>query len=1036
MKHVDQENVHSKNTPGPTKSSGPPDRPVRQMQQGLFHVWTFLWHALRLMIRKMSRKRVPQVNQMSEVECGLACLAMILSYYGRKTSISELRTHYAVGRDGLSALGIVRVGRHYGMRVRAISLQQNDFRFVKLPAIVHWEFNHFVVVERWSRKRVDVVDPARGRCRLTHEEFDAAFTGVVITLEPGATFDRQAAPSRRAFRTYVRQYIQQAPATVLQVLGASLLLLLIGLTLPLLTKVVVDQILPFRMENVMPVLGIGILMLFLSQTVATLLREWLLVYLRARIDIHMMLGFVEHLLTLPYSFFQQRSSGDLLTRLASNTILRDILSNELLSTLLDSSLVIFYLVILLWQSLPFGLLTLAIGLLQVLLLLASNRPIRNLASRELAAYGKVQGYLAEALAGIATLKGSGAEQRAFERWSNLFFDQLNISLRHSYLSSTMTTILLALRSLAPLALLWVGATQVLNGSITLGTMVALTALAAAFFAPLASLMSSGQQLQLIGAHLERIADVMEAEPEQKGQAAQLPPPLSGHIRLEQVSFRYTPDAPEVLHHLDLMVEAGQKVAIVGPSGAGKSTLGKLLLGLYPPTEGSIYYDGIPLQRLNYQEVRQQFGVVLQEATLFSGSILSNITLNDPTIDKEQVVVAAEIAAIDGDILRMPMGYETYVSEGGSALSGGQRQRLAIARAIAHKPALLLLDEATSHLDVVTEQKVAEHLQTLACTQIIIAHRLSTIRNADVILVLDQGTIVEQGSHHELLQRGSYYARLMQQQLAEPTLEPSPTSQAEAEPAEQTSPEPIREPSTATHQPSVSDQSVIHLAEALVSEQAEARSTIISAPVQQLNQPPGRSGKPGLLFLISAALLVGITLGGLFSFIIFHSSGSASPTSTLLPKTTPQSTTGQTVTPAPSPSSIPSANLVGSYKGTMYNIPLNVTTNISLIRIQQNQGAISGYFIGSQVNGLQVNEPFRGMIDAHRHIRFAVAEYAGQVMLSFDGSMQPDGTFAGNYCSLDQQGQCAGEYGLWSVSPSPFLTTSLEHPYPMISIFFL
>ena len=768
MKQADQESLRSQNTPhrDTTASSILLDKPVRQMQQGtrLSRFWTSFWHALHWMFQKMRRKHVPQLGQMSAVECGFACLAMILGYYGRKTSISELSTRYGVGRDGLSALGIVRAARNYGMRVRAISLQQNDFRFVKLPAIVHWEFNHFLVVERWSRKHVYVVDPARGRYRLTHDEFDEGFTGVVITLEPGVTFDRHAAPSRRAFRTYVQQYIQQAPGTFLQLLGASLLLLVIGLALPLLTKLVVDEILPFRMDNVMTVLGIGILVLFLSQTVATLLRGWLLVYLQARIDIHMMLGFVEHLLTLPYSFFQQRSTGDLLARLQSNTLLRDMLSNQLLSTLLDSSLVIFYLVILLWQSLPFGLLTLAIGLLQMLLLLGSNRPIRNLASRELAAQGKSQGYLAEALAGIATLKASGAEQRAFERWSNLFFDQLNISLRYSYLSATMTTIMTALRSLAPLALLWLGATQVLNGSITLGTMVALNALAAAFLAPLASLVSSGQQLQLIGAHLERIADVTEAEPEQKGQAAQVPPPLTGYIRLEHVSFRYTPDAPEVLHDLDLTVEAGQKIAIVGPSGSGKSTLGKLLLGLFAPIQGSIFYDGIPLQRLNYQEVRRQFGVVLQESTLFSGSILSNITLNNPTIDKEQVVNAAEIAAIDEDIMYMPMGYETYVSEGGSALSGGQRQRIAIARAIAHKPSILLFDEATSHLDVATEQRVAQHLQTLACTQIIIAHRLSTIRDADVILVLEQGTIVEKGSHHELLQRDGNYARLIQQQL--------------------------------------------------------------------------------------------------------------------------------------------------------------------------------------------------------------------------------------------------------------------------------
>lgn len=730
----------------------------------LSHLWLFFWHALRAMIHKMRRKRVPELIQLSEVECGLACLAMILSYYGRKTSLTELRARYGIGRDGLSALAIVRAARHFGMRVRAISLQQNDFRHIKLPVIVHWEFKHFLVVERWTRKRVDVVDPARGRCRLAHDEFDAGFTGVVIILEPGAAFERQPGPSRRAFRAYVQQYIQQAPVTFLQLLGASLLLLAIGLTIPFVTKVVVDQILPYKMDNVMAVLGIGILAVCLAYAVATLLREWLLVYLRARIDIHMMLDFVERLLALPYSFFQQRSTGDLLSRMSSNTLIRETLSNQLLSTLLDSGLVVFYLGILVWQSPPFGVLTLVIGLLQVLLLRISNRPIRNLASQELAAFGKAQGYLAEALAGIATLKASGAEQHAFERWSNLYFTHLNIALRHNYLSASMTTILTALRPLAQLALLWVGATQVLNGSISLGTMVALNALAAEFFAPLASLVGSGQQLQLVGAHLDRIADVTEAGSEQQGQAVQMPPQLTGHIRLEHVCFRYAPDAPDVLRQLDLTIEAGQKLAIVGPSGSGKSTLGKLLLGLYIPPEGSIFYDGIPLQHLNLQEVRRQFGVVLQESVLFSGSILSNIALNNPTMDRDQVLEAANVAAIDEDIRCMPMGYDTFVSEGGSALSGGQRQRLSIARAIAHKPTILLLDEATSHLDVVTEQRVAEQLQTLACTQIIIAHRLSTIRNADVILVLDQGAIVEKGSHHELLRRNGYYASLMQRQL--------------------------------------------------------------------------------------------------------------------------------------------------------------------------------------------------------------------------------------------------------------------------------
>ncbi|HEU5374629.1 MAG TPA: peptidase domain-containing ABC transporter [Ktedonobacteraceae bacterium] len=709
-------------------------------------------------------RRVPVLQQMEMVECGAACLAMMLSYYGRATSVAEMREFCGVGRDGLTALAIARAARAHGLEVRAFSLRENDFDAIVLPAIVHWEFNHFLIVERWSPRAVVLVDPASGRRSVTAEEFDRGFTGIVLTMKLGPTFVPRSVLKRTTLRSYMARYVGIAPRAVVQILLASLLLQLFGLVTPVFTEIIVDRIIPFHLQNALLLVSLGLLLIILSQGVTSLIRGTVLTYLQARIDVEMMIHFCDRLLQLPLRFFQQRSTGDLLSRLNSNIVIRDAVSNQLVSTVLDGSFVLVYFVILLIASPIFAALALVIGLVQAVVLLSSSRQVKDLSRRELVAEGKSQGYLGEVLNGIVSLKAAGAEERARETWSNLFLQQIHVSTRRFYVSSLVATMTSTLGALAPFILLWVGTLLVLNRSVPVGTMLALNALAIAFLTPVASLVNTGQTLQVVQTHLERIADVVETAPEQDVAQAKTPPRLHGNIRLDHVSFQYDPNSSPILNDISLNIAAGQRIALVGKSGSGKSTLGRLLLGLYLPTSGEIAYDHIPLHAMNYQQVRSQFGVVMQDASILSGSIRQNIAFNDPSMSINRVIKAAQLAALHDDIMHMPMEYETFVAEGGNGLSGGQRQRIALARAIATAPAILLLDEATSSLDVVTESAIEQNLRRFPCTQIIIAHRLSTVRHADLILVLDQGQIIERGTHQELLRRNGFYARLIQSQL--------------------------------------------------------------------------------------------------------------------------------------------------------------------------------------------------------------------------------------------------------------------------------
>lgn len=709
------------------------------------------------------RRRIDVVQQTAAADCGSACLTMVLGYHGKRLRLDDVREVVGFGRDGADALALLRGGRWFGLRGRGVKVEAiGDLELIPPGSILHWRFNHFVVFEGMKRHGAAVVDPAAGRRTVPLEELDRAFTGVALVFEPGEDFETGGEPRKLSW-SYLRSLLIHS-GLLARVLVTSALVQAFALAVPFLIGILVDRVVPRGDVHLLTILAVGLAAVAVFNFLANLIRAHLLLHLRTHMDAQLTLDFLDHLVDLPFAFFQKRSAGDLMMRLNSNTTIREILTSGALSTVLDGFLVGSYLLLLFVASVRMGWAVLALGAVRVGVFLLARKKHQELMSESLHTQAESQSYQVQMLAGMETLKASGAEHRSVEHWSNLFVDVLNVSLARGRLSAWVDSFLDALAVASPLLILVYGAVLVLRGELSLGTMLAANALAAGFLQPLSKLVTTAFQLQLLGSYLERIDDVLATPREQDRERVRRARRLSGGIRLEEVSFRYAPGSPLVVRDISLDIEPGRFVALVGRSGAGKSTLANLLLGLYGPTEGKIFFDGVDLGELDLRSVRGQLGIVPQHPYLFGLSIRANIALSDPTLPLSRVVEAARRAHIHDEIIAMPMGYDTPLADAGASLSGGQRQRIAIARALVHRPAILLLDEATSSLDALSEGAIHQEIASLSSTRVVIAHRLSTVRDADLILVMEGGRVVEQGDHLSLMEQGGLYRDLVSRQV--------------------------------------------------------------------------------------------------------------------------------------------------------------------------------------------------------------------------------------------------------------------------------
>ncbi|HCM5353155.1 peptidase domain-containing ABC transporter [Klebsiella pneumoniae] len=681
--------------------------------------------------------KTPVILQSEATECGIACLAMICSFYGLNIDLFNFRQRFGSPAQGVTLMSLSKTAEHAGLKSRALSLDLDEIKQLKLPCIIHWGMNHYVVLTKVKRASFIVHDPALGKRVIGIQEMSNNFTGVAMELWPSQNFQQEKVKSRLRLLDLMRNIVG-LKSVLLKVFAYSIVIEAIGLLLPVGTQLVTDHVIMAHDQSLLSVICIGLVFFTLFRTFVSMLRAWTSLTLNTLTNIQWKTTLFDHLTSLPLSFFEKRHLGDIQSRFSSLDTIRSTFTNSIVSGIIDTIMTIGLLIML---TLYGGWLTwVVVGftLCYAIMRLATYRFYRRVAEEQVIKGARSNSHFMESLYGISTVKALNLRKRRSQHWLNINIDASNASIKQTRFDMMFGGVNTFITSIDQVAVLWLGAIMVIDNEMTLGMFMAFNSYRGQFSQRATNLIDLLMQLRMLSLHNERLSEIVFSEPEQELPTREIfAPELGAKLEVKNLSYQYDPFLQPIFSNLNITVEPGESVALIGPSGVGKTTLLKVMCGLLSPTSGDVLADNLDITKIGLNNYRLGIACVLQEDRLFSGSLIDNISGFEDNVDLDFVMECAKRCNIHDEIMKMPMGYETIVGELGLGISGGQKQRILIARALYRKPSILFMDEATSHLDLKNESVINQSISALSITRIIVAHRPSTIASADRVIDLSQ-----------------------------------------------------------------------------------------------------------------------------------------------------------------------------------------------------------------------------------------------------------------------------------------------------------